>query len=36
MYNIRNKARLVSQGFNGEEGIDSDATSALVARHEAI
>ena len=32
----RNKARLVAQGFNQEEGIDYDETYAPVARLEAI
>ena len=32
----RNKARLVAQGFNQEEGIDYDETYAPVARMEAI
>ena len=33
---VRNKARLVVQGYNQEEGIDFDETFALVARIEAI
>ena len=33
---IRNKARLVAQGYNQEEGIDYDETYAPVARLEAI
>ena len=33
---IRNKARLVAQGYNQQEGIDFDETYALVARIEAI
>lgn len=32
----RNKARLVAQGYNQEEGIDYEETYALVARLEAI
>ncbi|GJQ97804.1 retrovirus-related pol polyprotein from transposon TNT 1-94 [Tanacetum coccineum] len=32
----RNKARLVSQGYNQQEGIDYDKTYALVARLESI
>ena len=33
---IRNKARLVAQGYMQEKGIDYDETYALVARLEAI
>ncbi|GJW18635.1 retrovirus-related pol polyprotein from transposon TNT 1-94 [Tanacetum coccineum] len=33
---IKNKARLVAQGYNQQEGIDCDETFALVARLEAI
>ena len=33
---VRNKARLVAQGFNQQEGIDYDETYAPVARLEAI
>ena len=33
---IRNKARLVAQGYSQEEGIDFDETYAPVARLEAI
>ena len=33
---IRNKARLVAQGYNQEEGIDFDEKFAPVARLEAI
>jgi len=33
---IRNKARLVAQGYNQQERIDYDETFALVARLEAI
>jgi len=33
---VRNKARLVAQGYNQEEGIDFAETFALVARLEAI
>ncbi|GJX62691.1 retrovirus-related pol polyprotein from transposon TNT 1-94 [Tanacetum coccineum] len=32
----RNKARLVAQGYNQQEGIDYDETYALVARLESI
>jgi hypothetical protein len=32
----RNKARLVAQGYNQQEGIDYDETCALVARLESI
>ncbi|GJW70439.1 retrovirus-related pol polyprotein from transposon TNT 1-94 [Tanacetum coccineum] len=32
----RNKARLVAQGYNQQEGIDNDKTYAPVARHESI
>ena len=32
----RNKARLVAQGYNQQEGIDYDETYAHVARLEAI
>nr|GEX15703.1 retrovirus-related Pol polyprotein from transposon TNT 1-94 [Tanacetum cinerariifolium] len=32
----RNKARLVAQGYNQQEGIDFDETSALVTRLESI
>ncbi|GJS21261.1 copia protein [Tanacetum coccineum] len=32
----RNKARLVTQGYNQQEGIDYDETYALVARLESI
>jgi len=32
----RNKVRLIAQGYNQEESIDSDETFALVARLEAI
>jgi hypothetical protein len=32
----RNKARLVAQGYNQEEGIDYEETYAPVARLEAI
>ena len=33
---LRNKARLVAQGYSQEEGIDFDETYAPVARLEAI
>ncbi|KAK2356903.1 putative mitochondrial protein [Trifolium repens] len=33
---VRNKARLVAQGYNQEEGIDYEETYAPVARLEAI
>jgi len=33
---VRNKARLVAQRYNQQEGIDFDETFALVARLEAI
>ncbi|GJT49018.1 retrovirus-related pol polyprotein from transposon TNT 1-94 [Tanacetum coccineum] len=33
---IKNKARIVAQGYNQQEGIDYDETFALVARLEAI
>ena len=33
---VRNKARLVVQGFNQEEGIDYEETFAPIARLEAI
>ena len=33
---VRNKARLVAQGYSQEEGIDFDETYDAVARLEAI
>jgi hypothetical protein len=33
---VRNKSRLVAQGFSQKEGIDYEDTFALVARLEAI
>ena len=33
---VRNKVRLVAQGYNQGEGIDFDETFALVARLESI
>ena len=33
---VRNKTRLVAQGYNQEKGIDFDEIFALVARIEAI
>ena len=33
---VRNKARLVAQGYNQEEGIHYDGTFAPIARLEAI
>ena len=33
---VRNKGRLVAQGYNQEEAIDFDETIALVARLESI
>src|ERR1044072_4784439 len=35
-YPIRNKARLVAQGYTQVEGVDFDETFALVARLESI
>ena len=32
----KNKARLIAQGYNQEEGIDFDATFAPVTRLEAV
>lgn len=33
---VRNKARLVSKGYNQEEGIDHDETYAPIARLEVV
>ena len=33
---IRNRVRLIAQGYNQEERIDYDKTFALIARLEAI
>jgi hypothetical protein len=33
---VRNKSRMVAQGYSQKEGIDYDETFALVARLEAI
>jgi len=34
--NVRNKARLVANGYNQEEGIDFDETYPLIARLEVV